>query len=117
MKKIFRIAKLLDNYGPLLTKRQQTFLRLYYEEDLSLGEIATEYKISRQAVYDIIRRAEALLGEWDQKLNLVERGEKQQQNLVEALRLVAQIKAKVKDQEAEALLNRLKSLLATFSEI
>ena len=45
-------------------------MQLYYLDDLSLGEIAEEYDVSRQAVYDNVRRTEAMLEDYEAKLNL-----------------------------------------------
>ena len=52
---------------------------LYYLDDHSLGEIAEEYNITRQAVYDNIRRTEAMLEEYERKLQLFEKFQKRQQ--------------------------------------
>ncbi len=62
---------LFEFYGPLLTDKQHAYLALYYGDDYSLGEIATEFNVSRQAVYDNIRRTEASLEEYEQKLHLL----------------------------------------------
>ena len=56
----FRMTMLFDFYGELLTDRQKEFYDLYYNEDLSLSEIAENYGISRQGVRDVIVRAENL---------------------------------------------------------
>ncbi len=69
--KLGRVAQLYDLYGPLLTPKQQEAVRLYYEQDLSLGEIASECQVSRQAVYDLLRRSEAALEKYEQKLGLL----------------------------------------------
>ena len=53
----FRMTMLFDFYGELLTDRQKEFYDLYYNEDLSLSEIAENYGISRQGVRDVIVRA------------------------------------------------------------
>jgi predicted DNA-binding protein YlxM (UPF0122 family) len=71
LKKLGRIALLYDLYGPLLTSKQREAVRLYYEQDLSLGEIAAECQVSRQAVYDLLRRAESSLEKYEQKLGLL----------------------------------------------
>ena len=73
MEKRARLALLLDFYGDLLTPRQKELLKLYYEEDLSLGEIAENYRISRQAVFDQIHRGEKTLEKYEEKLGLVAR--------------------------------------------
>ncbi len=67
-----RMVLLYDFYGKLLTPKQQEVMRLYYEEDLSLGEIAEELKITRQAVYDILKRSEQALEKYERKLGLLE---------------------------------------------
>lgn len=51
-------------------------MKLYYLEDLSLGEIADEYDVSRQAVYDNVRRTEAMLEDYELKLNLFSKFQK-----------------------------------------
>ncbi|HHW41442.1 MAG TPA: YlxM family DNA-binding protein [Syntrophomonadaceae bacterium] len=72
MHKAGRMVLLYDFYGKLLTPKQQEVVRLYYEEDLSLGEIAEELKITRQAVYDILKRSEQALEKYERKLGLLE---------------------------------------------
>lgn len=69
--KILQISLLYDFYGQLLTKKQQEVLQLYYSYDLSLGEISEQLGVSRQAIYDIIKRTEKLLFEYEKKLGLV----------------------------------------------
>lgn len=71
MKAFEQVALLFDFYGPLLTDRQQELVRAYYQEDLSLGEIAEVAQISRQAVHDQIKRAELSLAEYESRLGLV----------------------------------------------
>ncbi|MDR7483017.1 MAG: methyltransferase [Armatimonadota bacterium] len=66
-----RANRLLDRYGRLLTTRQREFLVRYYQDDLSLGEIATQLHISRQAVHDGLRRALGMLERFEAALGLV----------------------------------------------
>ena len=66
-----RMALLSDFYGKLLTDRQQEVIRYYYEQDLSLGEIAENLKITRQAVHDNLKRAERALEDYELKLGLL----------------------------------------------
>ena len=56
--KNLRLASLLDFYGEVLSERKQSVLSLYYNEDLSLAEIAEEIGISRQGVRELIKKAE-----------------------------------------------------------
>ncbi len=80
MAKNLQIAVLLDYYGELLTEKQRDFISLYYDEDLSLAEIAENEGITRQGVRDSIKRAEALLFEMEEKLRFAERSEKINEN-------------------------------------
>ena len=68
---------LLDYYGELLTEKQKTCFDLYYNQDLSLGEIAEEAGISRQGVHDSLARTEAALLEFEQKLGCLSRARRQ----------------------------------------
>lgn len=70
IKKIIEINELLDIYGELLTTKQIQAMRLYYSEDLSLGEISEELNISRQAVYDNIKKSENLLYSYEEAIGV-----------------------------------------------
>lgn len=73
MEKDLSIAVLLDFYGDLLTEKQSQALDLYYNEDLSLAEIAEPLGISRQGVRDSIKRGEKQLHELENTLGLAKR--------------------------------------------
>jgi len=73
LEKTNRINALFDFYGPLLTDKQQTFLKCYFHDDYTLGEIAADFRISRQAVYEHLKRAEQVLEDYEAKLGLAER--------------------------------------------
>lgn len=73
LEKTMRINYLYDFYQTLLTEKQQSYMSLYYLDDYSLGEIAKEYEVSRQAVYDNIKRTEAMLEEYEAKLLLFQK--------------------------------------------
>lgn len=66
-------SMLFDFYGELLTDKQREYFDLRYNEDLSLGEIAEQSGISRQGVWDIIRRAETAMTEIEEKTGLIRR--------------------------------------------
>ncbi|MBR2566678.1 MAG: putative DNA-binding protein [Paenibacillus sp.] len=76
LEKTNRINLLFAFYESLLTEKQQTFLKYYFHDDFSLGEIATEFEISRQAVYEHIKRAEQVLENYESKLGLLEKYER-----------------------------------------
>ena len=69
----YRMTMLFDFYGELLTERQKEFFDLYYNEDLSLAEIAENYGISRQGVRDVIVRAEAAMTEIEDRTGIIRR--------------------------------------------
>ncbi len=75
LEKTNRINLLFDFYRMLLTDKQQTFMQYYFHEDYSLGEIASIFEISRQAVYEHIKRAETTLEDYEGKLKLLEKHE------------------------------------------
>ena len=83
LEKTVRMGLLFDYYGQLLTDRQREFFSLYYNDDLSLGEIAQQYGVSRQAVYDILRRSSQSLEGLESKLELVKRFQDQQESWAE----------------------------------
>ncbi len=70
MSKNLEISVLLDYYGGMLTDKQRDVIDLYYNQDLSLAEIAEHEKISRQGVRDNIKRGEAYLLELEENLHL-----------------------------------------------
>lgn len=84
---------LYDFYGQLLTDRQKSFIELYYGHDLSLGEIAGEYGVTRQAVHDALQRADRLLADYEAKLGLVAKFLAQRDKLLEAGALLDQYRA------------------------
>ncbi|MDO5126109.1 MAG: putative DNA-binding protein [Ruminococcus sp.] len=83
MSKNLEISVLLDLYGQLLTKKQFDMLDFYYNDDLSLAEIAEQYHISRQGVHDSIKRGEELLLSYENVLHLSENEKIYQDVLVE----------------------------------
>ncbi|WP_028398986.1 putative DNA-binding protein [Ectobacillus panaciterrae] len=85
LEKTTRMNYLYDFYQSLLTPKQRSYMSLYYLDDYSLGEIAEEFNVSRQAVYDNIKRTEAMLEEYEKKLLLLEKFQERQ-------RLVAKLK-------------------------
>lgn len=80
----YRMTMLYDFYGELLTERQQEFFDLYYNEDLSLAEIAENYGISRQGVRDVIVRAEGIMTEMEDKTGIIRRFHRMQEQLASA---------------------------------
>jgi uncharacterized protein len=79
LEKTTRMNYLYDFYQALLTPKQRSYMSLYYLDDYSLGEIAEQYEVSRQAVYDNIKRTEAMLEEYEKKLALFQKFQKRKQ--------------------------------------
>ena len=73
MEKIVAQGILYDFYGALLTEHQQKIYEAVVYDNMSLGEIAEEQGVSRQAVHDIVKRCDKILGEYEEKLGLIGR--------------------------------------------
>ena len=91
LEKSVEIGTLCAFYGGLLTQKQQDALRLYYEEDLSLGEIAEELEVSRQNVHELITRSAQKLRKYEAALGSMKRAEETARQLKHALSLVQTI--------------------------
>ncbi len=89
LEKTTRMNYLYDFYHSLLTPKQQSYMSLYYLDDFSLGEIAEEYNVSRQAVYDNIKRTEMMLEEYEAKLLLFQKFQ-ERNKLIQTLRELAE---------------------------
>lgn len=81
MEECTEIAMLLDFYGQLLTSRQYEILDLHYNSDFSLGEIAGQLNISRQGVYDSVKKGKDTLRQFEEKLGLIKRFSKHEETL------------------------------------
>ncbi|MGM8211782.1 putative DNA-binding protein [Virgibacillus sp. W0430] len=107
LEKTTRINNLFDFYDRLLTAKQRKYMEMYYVEDYSLGEIAQLSKVSRQAVYDNIKRTEQILEMYEEKLHLYEKFEKRTELLA---KLSDRIMTTDTDSYLSALINELKEL-------
>ena len=90
LRKKVDLAFLSAFYGGLLTDKQRQVLSLHCEEDLSLGEIAEEVGISRQAVHETITRAAARLNEMETSLGMAARFRRMEEGLADALTALKQ---------------------------
>jgi uncharacterized protein len=104
LEKTLRMNYLYDFYQSLLTTKQRQYMQLYYLDDWSLGEIAEEFAVSRQAVYDNIKRTENMLEEYEEKLSLFSKFE-------ERSKLVKNLKTAIeKDTTTESIILIVDSL-------
>lgn len=102
----YRMALLYDFYGEVLTERQREFYDLYYNDDLSLSEIAENHGITRQGVRDVIVRAEGILSDLEEKTGLIRRFHTLRRQLAqveEDARGIIQLNNKYDDPELERL--------------
>ena len=110
----YRMALLYDFYGDVLTPRQKEFYDLYYNEDLSLAEIAENNGITRQGVRDVIVRAEAILTDLEDKTGLIKRFhdamQKQLQEVEGAAQAILARSARYDDPELEAQARKILGL-------
>lgn len=110
IEKLVKIGILFDFYGKLLSERQYTIIELYYMHDLSLSEIGEELNISRQGVYDTLRRAELKLYEYENVLGLVSKFNLNNNNIDRAYELANIIEKEAQLIGNENLLKRAKKL-------
>lgn len=109
-------SALFDFYGALLTEKQRRCLTMYLFEDLSLSEIGDALEISRQAVYDMLRRAEDTLVGYEARLGLLKRRQKEQTALGTVYEAI--MKLSVADEAARRdILRRLLPFTARGQEV
>ena len=103
-------SMLLDFYGEMLTEKQRECCDLYYNEDLSLAEIAEQRGISRQGVWDNIRHAESSLLEFESKTGIVKRFTETKSALENICNLASELD---ESQIKNNLIEKLRSLMDT----
>ncbi len=91
MAKNLEISMLLDFYGEMLTEKQREVVRYYYDEDLSLAEIANIAQITRQGVRDSIKRGEATLLDMEERLGLAKKFRQREEDLEKIIRCAKEI--------------------------
>ena len=112
MDKNVKVSILCDLYGKLLTEKQFEFLNDYYNNDLSLSEIAENNNITRQAVRDIIKKGENKLLKLEEKLLFMEKTMKQEKLLQEVLNELSKIEDASSDKKIEKILNHVRKELS-----
>lgn len=112
MEKNVRVSMLCQIYGKLLTEKQLSILTDYYNDDLSLSEIAENNNITRQAVRDIIKKGENKLFELEEKLEIMEKMMKQDKLLQDVLNELSKIQEVSSDKQVEKILNHVRKELS-----
>ena len=111
MEKKIEISILLDLYAKLLTKKQYDFLNDYYNNDLSLSEIAENEGITRQAVRDNLKKGEIKLFEYEEKLGLMKKQIMQEEQIANILSVISKLTEKSSDKEIADVLEDVKKKL------
>ena len=111
MDKKVKVSILCDLYGKLLTDKQFEFVDDYYNNDLSLSEIAENNNITRQAVRDIIKKGENKLFEYEEKLGFMKRTLKQEEQIVNVLQELTKIQTQFTDKQIAQILEHIKTEL------
>ena len=106
-----KISVLCQIYGKLLTEKQYSVLNDYYNEDLSLSEIAQNRNISRQAVRDLIQKGEERLFEYEKVLKIMENNQKNEQRLQIVFSKLSELENNVSDKKAKKILNEVQKEL------
>lgn len=120
MPKNLEISVLLDFYGEMLTEKQREVLELYYNEDLSLAEIAQHANITRQGVRDCIKRAEGILLHYEERLGMFRRFREVQDELAQIILCAKEIAFdadKYPDVEGSSILQNTKQIIAIVDKL
>lgn len=110
VKKLVEIGILFDFYGKLLSERQYTSIELYYIHDLSLTEIGEELNISRQGVYDTLKRAEQKLYEYESTLGLVNKFNYKIREIDKIIKIAKEIEEESRNINNPKILGKAKEL-------
>ncbi|MCR5367647.1 MULTISPECIES: YlxM family DNA-binding protein [Eubacterium] len=109
MEKIVRQTLLFDFYGELLTEHQKSVYSDVISEDLSYSEIAESYNISRQGVFDLIKRCDRILEGYEEKLHLLDKFERARNSMEDIRNIVRTIKDKNEDPSLGRLIDNLEN--------
>ena len=111
MEKHIEIGMLCDIYGKLLKQKQYEIINDYYNNDLSLSEIAENNNITRQAVRDILKKGENKLFEYEEKLLVMKRTLNQEKQIQQILTQLSKIEETASDKKIEKILNNIRKEL------
>ncbi|MCR4944258.1 MAG: putative DNA-binding protein [Clostridium sp.] len=103
------ISLLMDCYSTLLTEKQRNIMELYYNEDLSLAEIAELNNTSRQAIHDLTKRCYKLLLSYESKLNLLQKSMNRENKIMDLLEFLKD-KTSLEEDELEMFKEKLEDL-------
>ena len=108
MEKNVKISMLNEIYGKLLTQKQFEMINDYYNQDLSLSEIAENNKITRQAVRDILKKGDIKLFDYEEKLLFMKRTLNQEKRIEKVLAELTKIQKNDSDKQIADVLENIK---------
>ena len=111
MEKKVEISMLWQIYGKLLTEKQYEYIDYYYNQDLSLSEIAENDEITRQAVRDIIKKGERKLFEYEEKLLFMKKTINQEKQIQHILLNLNKIQKNSSDKQVTSILEEIRKEL------
>ena len=113
MDKKVEVSILCQIYGKLLTEKQYNYIDDYYNNDLSLSEMADNYGITRQAARDNIKKGENKLFEYEEKLIVMKKTMEQEEKIAIVLSEIAKIQSKSSDKEVGKILEHIHNVLVS----
>ena len=113
MDKKIEISMLCQIYGKLLTEKQFDYINDYYNNDLSLSEIAENYNITRQAARDNIKTGEHKLFEYEEKLQIMKTTLRNEKKIEDILEQITKIQTNYSDKQIAKILENVKKQLTT----
>jgi uncharacterized protein len=109
---------LFDCYQPLLTDKQRQMMDLYYNQDLTLAEIAEELQISRQGVYDHLKRTVHILEQYEAKMMLLETFQRQSRLIQRLKQLAANLESQLAENpDMEGALDQVKQMKESLEQL
>lgn len=113
MDKKIEISMLCQIYGKLLTEKQFDYINDYYNNDLSLSELAENYNITRQAARDNIKKGENKLFEYEEKLQIMKTTLRNEKKIEDILEQITKIQTNYSDKQIAKILENVKKQLTT----
>ena len=109
MEKIVRQSLLFDFYGELLTEHQKNIYEDVVMNDMSYSEIARVYGISRQGIYDMVKRCDKILEDYENKLKLVEKFVIAREKIAEVKNCISEVRRINEEQNVDELLVKIEA--------
>ncbi|MCI8636626.1 MAG: putative DNA-binding protein [Clostridia bacterium] len=111
MKQNVKISMLNQIYGGLLTKKQNEIIEDYYNNDLSLSEIAENNEITRQAIRDVLKKSEKKLFEYEETLSIMEKNIEQEKKIEKIIKQLEEIQKNSQNKEISKQLSNIQKEL------